>query len=159
MRTTLFALALSSALPLAGGCGHHFELQAPDDFVELAQGDEARRGYALRATTADGVVIAVREIDNERHGTRDFWVAAIRNRLRREGGYALLEEREVRAASGDAGRQLRLGRDESGRPYAYWVTVFVRRDRITVVEAGGRRDTFDAQSAALERTIAGLRIR
>lgn len=157
MRNSLFVLALS--LSALAGCGHHFELDAPNDFVELDEGTQASRGYAMRATSADGVVLAVREISNDRHGSRDFWVQAIRNRLRRAGGYALLEESEVRAATGERGHQMRFGRDESARPYAYWLTVFVNDDRITLVEAGGRQETFEAQGDAIRRAIEGMRLR
>lgn len=157
---TLRAAVIVIVLGACSGCAaRHFELETPDDFVELDEGAQARRGYALRATSADGIVIGVREIDDAREGSRAFWVHAIRNRLRRAGGYALLEESEVRAASGDAGHQMRFGRDEGSHPYAYWVTVFVRDDRITVVEAGGRRETFDPQSDAVQRAILGIRLR
>ncbi len=146
------------ALCLVGGCGQRFRIEAPRDFVELDPATQSSRGYALRATTADGVVLAVREIDNDRHGSRDFWVSAIRNRLRRAGGYALLEETDVRLASGDAARQLRFGRDEGSRPYAYWLTVVVRRDRIVLIEAGGRREVFDAHRDEIERAIRDTRV-
>lgn len=158
-RTTWTVLVLMLSASLAGCAGRHFDLDTPDDFVELEEGAQQRRGYALRATSADGVVLAVREIDDDREGSREFWVQAIRNRLRRAGGYALLEEEDVRAASGDTGHQMRFGRDESARPYAYWVTVFVRDHRITIVEAGGRRETFDAQAEEIRRTITGIRLR
>lgn len=146
------------ALIVLGGCGHHFAIETPGDFVELDASEQQRRGYAMRATSADGVVIAVREIDDAREGSRDFWVEAIRNRLRRAGGYALLEEEDVRAASGQTGHQMRFGRDASGRPYSYWVTVFVHGDRVTVVEAGGRRDVFDEQIDSVRRAIASVRL-
>lgn len=151
------ALALL-ALASFAGCGHHFSIDTPADFVELEPEREQRRGYAMRATSADGVVIAVREIADGREGSRDFWVDAIRNRLRRAGGYALLEEEDVRAASGDTGHQMRFGRDEAGRPYVYWITVFVRGDRVTVVEAGGRREVFDEESDGVRRAIASVRL-
>lgn len=157
--TIWIALVLALCATAAGCAGRHFDLETPDDFVELDADAQQRRGYQLRATSADGVVIAVREIDDAREGSREFWVQAIRNRLRRAGGYALLEEEDVRVASGDTGHQMRFGRDESARPYAYWVTVLVRDDRITIVEAGGRRETFDAQAEVIRRTIAGIRLR
>ncbi|MDQ3037239.1 MAG: serine/threonine protein kinase [Myxococcota bacterium] len=159
MRAHFLALALALSTSVLAGCGHHFVLEAPSDFIALDEGEQARRGYAMRATSADGVVIAVREIANERHGSRDFWVQAIRNRLRRAGGYALLEESEVRAATGETGHQMRFGRDESGRPYAYWLTVFVSDERITLVEAGGRREAFEAQDEPIRRAIERVRLR
>lgn len=151
-------IAMLVALSVVG-CGHRFEVSTPTDFVQLEEDAQQRRGYAMRATTADGVVIAVREIENDRHGSADFWVAAVRNRLRRAGGYALLEEAEVRAASGQAGHQMRFGRDEGGRPYAYWLTLFVTHDRIFVIEAGGRRELMEAQVSELETSLATFRIR
>jgi hypothetical protein len=157
MRILAILVALSATVALGCG-GRHFELSQPDDFVELDPDAQQRRGYALRATTADGVVIAVREIENTRHGSRDFWVQALRNRLRRAGGYALIDESDVTAASGETGHQMRFGRDESSRPYAYWVTVFVSDARITIVEAGGRRETFEQQADDIRRTIASVRL-
>ena len=153
------AALLFAAICASTGCGHHFEVRMPEHFVELDASAQERAGYALRATTAEGVVLAVREIANEEHGSREFWVDAIRNRLRRAGGYALLEERDVSLASGDSARQLRFGRDEAGRPYAYWLTIAVRSDVIILIEAGGRRDAFEAREAALTQAIASVRLR
>ncbi len=155
MRHSLTALALL----FASGCGSHFAVVSPDDFLELAHEDSRRYGYELRATSADGVVVGVREIENPQHGSRDFWVDAIRNRLRRDAGYALIDESDVSAASGQTGHQLRFGHDESSRPYIYWITVFVTPDRVFVVEAGGRRDPFAAAQARVESAISTFRIR
>jgi hypothetical protein len=152
LSSLLFVIALA-------GCGQHFDVVAPDDFLELAQSDSRRYGYDMRATTADGVVVGVREIENPRHGSRDFWVDAIRNRLRRDAGYALTEESDVTTASGQSGHQLRFGHDESSRPYVYWITVFVTPDRVFVVEAGGRREHFEAAVARVEAAISSFRIR
>ena len=159
MRHTMKRFALSLSLALIAGCGPHFAIDTPADFVALDEATQARRGYSMRATSADGVVIAVREIDDPQRGSREFWVEAIRNRLRRAGGYALLEEETVRIASGDAGHQMRFGRDESGRPYAYWVTGRGRPGRVTVGEAGGARSVFDAQAEDVQRAITTLRLR
>src|ERR1044071_1392761 len=56
----------------------------PTNFVVL-EDDEA---YTWRAVSADGIVLGVREIDNEPQGSLRFWVQAIRNKLRVLGGYA-----------------------------------------------------------------------
>lgn len=156
MRSILFVLLVAWAL---AGCGAGFAIEHPADFVVLEDASSEGRGYALRATSADGVVLAVRALDNERHGSRDFWVEAIRNRLRRDRGYALTSESEVSAASGERGHQMRFGHDDaSGRPYVYWVTVFVTDARIFVVEAGGRRDRFEPATAEVERALGTFRI-
>ncbi|MCW8140743.1 MAG: serine/threonine protein kinase [Planctomycetota bacterium] len=159
MLARLLALLLVAC---AGGC-RHFELQPPEHFVVL---DEPEwRGYALRAVNADGVVLAVREVDNDRAGSLTFWVDAIRNRLRTVRGYALLDERPVKAATGEAGHQLRLGRDEGTQTYDYWVTIFVRPPtllgdgQVIVVEAGGRRDEFARVQDQIGEAIGGLAVR
>lgn len=156
MRSILFVIFLAWALT---GCGAGFAMERPEDFVALDDAASASRGYALRATSAEGVVVAVRALDNERHGSRDFWVQAIRNRLRRDQGYALTSESDVAAASGEQGHQMRFGHDDaSGRPYVYWVTVFVTDARIYVVEAGGRRDQFEPATAEVEHALGTFRI-
>jgi hypothetical protein len=152
-------LFLVGLLGLVGCGGRHFEITAADDFVELDPAMQEAYGYRYRATTANGVVIGVREIANERHGSAPFWLEAIRNSLRREGGYALLEEADVRAATGESGHTLRFGRDEDADPYTYWLTVFVTHDRIYVIEAGGRRETFAEAETEVSATIAGFRVR
>ncbi len=145
-------------LPLVGCGGRHFALETPEHFVELDEPSQRRVGYDLRALSADGVVIGVRQIDNERHGSRDFWVDAVRNRLRRDGGYALVSESEV-TASGLAGHQMRFGRDQDGHPYRYWVTVFVTPSHVFVVEAGGREERFDAVEPQIEAALASFALR
>ncbi len=153
------ALLWVALAALAAGCGgRHFALSAPADFLELDPRAQEAHGYRYRATTANGVVLAVREIDNERHGSADFWLEAIRNSLRREGGYALLEESDARAATGESGRTLRFGRDEDADPYTYWLTLFVTPERLYVVEAGGRRETFDEARPEVEAALATFRI-
>lgn len=159
MRSLGSTFAISLLLAALSGCGHHFELRSPDDFVELDPGAQARRGFAQRAASADGVVIAVREVENDRHASRAFWIDAVRNRVRRSGGYALLSESAVRSADGAEGHQLRFGRDEGQRPYDYWVTLFVTESHVFVIEAGGRREHFETERADVEQAIASFRLR
>lgn len=151
IRVTLFVLLLA-------GCGAGFTVDAPRDFVSLDDASSHYRGYALRATSADGVVMGVRALQNDRHGSSEFWVEAIRNRLRRDQGYALTSESEVHAATGETGHQMRFGHDDGGHPYVYWVTVFVTHERIFVVEAGGRRDRFEPATASVETALGTFRI-
>jgi len=155
MRTIFFALSFGVVLV---GCGAGFTVDAPRDFVSLDDRATHSRGYALRATSADGVVMGVRTLENDRHGSSDFWVEAIRNRLRRDRGYALTSEADVVAASGQTGHQMRFGHDDGGRPFVYWVTVFVTNDRIFVVEAGGRRDRFEPATGQVESAVSSFRI-
>lgn len=151
----LAALLLTAAVTQAGCSG--FALRPPEHFVELEEPEWS--GFALRAVNADGVVLGVREVDNDPRGTLTFWTDAIRNRLRTVRGYALLDERQVKAASGHTGYQMLLGRDEGSQTYDYWVTVFVTDDQVLVVEAGGRREEFARVQSAVRRAIDGFEIR
>ena len=149
MKTVIFALAL-----LASGCGHAFTMDRPDNFVVIDE-DTA---YAERMTNANRVVIGIQEIDNDEEGSLSFWTDAIRNKVRVLQGYALVSETEVRARSGQRGKQLRFGRDEGSIPHLYWVTIFVTEDHIFVIEAGGRREHFERVQAQVERAIQRFEI-
>lgn len=137
------------------GCGSSAAMSVPDDFVVL-EDDEA--DYDLRATNAHGAVVAIREIDNDVEGNLSFWVDALKNRLRTRGGYALLEEAEVSAASGHRGHQMRFGHDQNGSSHQYWLTLFVTPDTIYVVEAGGRTEVFEEAKPGIEQAIASLQL-
>ena len=69
-----FAASLALVASLAG-CGPSFQASTPPGFVEL----EDQTQYDYRATNADGLVIAVRELDHEPKGQIDFWTKAIEN--------------------------------------------------------------------------------
>jgi hypothetical protein len=147
-------------LLLSAACGGPaFFMRSPAHFIELDPSSPAEAGYAMRAVSADGVVVAVRAIDNSRHGSREFWTHAIQNQLGRGGGYALLDETEVRAASGEAGDHLRFGRDDDGHPYRYWVTIFATERHVFVIEIGGREERVAEVQGELEASVASFRIR
>ena len=162
------SLLLLAAGALAIGCGPSFTLSTPPGFIEL---DEKYSPYDYRATTADGVVIAARELDNDRHGELGFWVKAIENRMRERGGYALIESKQVKSADGVEGRLLRFGHDDqggagsslqaqgtgSGRPHLYYLAVFVTEKKIFLVEAGGTKELISSQAAVVDSAIAAFR--
>jgi len=155
MRTTCAILAALS-LPLAlSACGSSVTMQAPDDFVVL---DDDYGPYDLRATSAHGVVLAAREVPNDPQGSLDFWVDAIKNRLRTMGGYALIDEADVTAGSGQPGKRLRFGRDEGGQTHQYWLAVFVTDDSIYLVEAGGRQELFEEAEERIAQAIASAQL-
>jgi hypothetical protein len=150
----LRALLLSALLALAGCRG--FDLQPPPDFVRLEEPEWSP--YALRTTSAHGVVIAVREVENDVEGTLPFWLDAVKERLRAVRGYALLDERALAAASGEEGRLLRFGREEGSTAYVYWVGLWVTSSRVFVVEAGGKREQFEPVAAEVEQALKGFRV-
>jgi hypothetical protein len=154
MRPVLIAMVLISLGLSAFGC-RHVRIDTPDSFIEVEEG--RRSQYAYRATSADGVVVAVRRIENDRRGTLEFWAEAVRNKMRDVRGYALIEESDVNARGGMPGKQMRFGRDESGHTYSYWVTIFVRNEgrkpKVWIIEAGGQSDVFDQRRESIEEMV------
>lgn len=146
---------ISVALLFAAACGGSPPLTVPEDFVVL---DEDYADYEMRATNAHGAVMAVREIDNDVEGSLAFWVDAVKNKLRTQGGYALLDASDVTVGSGHVGHQLRFGRDENSQAYQYWVTLIVTPDTVWIVEAGGRGEVFQEAQERIERSITTLQI-
>ena len=155
MTRTLAAWLFGAGL-LLGGCGTSFEAATPPGFVEL---DEADSAYAYRAMTADGLVIAVREIEHEPQGELSFWARAIENRLRQRGGYALLDTRSITCRSGQTGTQLHFGHDEGSRPHLYTVSLFVTDDTIYVIEAGGTKELMEKHADQIDWAVKNFMIR
>ncbi len=152
----LFALIMVAGTALGSGCAR-YAIDTPAAMVEL--NESAYSNYEYRATTPDGVVLGVR-IERMREGSGntpvgelEFWSESTQLRLRTLGGYALLDESEVVSANGVDGVQLRFGRDQDDSPYAYWVTLFVTAKFIHIIEAGGRRDLFEASQEDIESAI------
>lgn len=147
-------LALFAVLSLLfAGC-HSFEAKTPAEFVEL-EGSS----YDYRAASSDGVVLAARALKNSPKGTLAFYTDVTRRKLREGEGYALIEEREVTAKSGEKGNMLRFGRDHGGTPHTYIVTLFVTNDRIFVLEAGGTKTDVDAHAAQIDASVSGFAIK
>lgn len=149
---TKFA-CLALCLSCLAGC--HAQLSPPSGFAEVPSGD----AFVQRVASARGVVLAVRELPAPEGASLAFWRDAIGERLMRGRGYALLEERAVRARTGVVGTLLCFGHDQNGHTYDYWVAVFGTSKRVTLVEAGGRRDVFRAARPELEQAIGSLDLR
>lgn len=150
----LRTLASVALVATASACGHGFEAKTPSGFVEL----EEDSMHAYRAVTADGLVIAVREIEHDPKGEMSFWKSAIENELRRRGGYALLGERDVKTSSGLSGKELRFGHDEGQKPHEYVITLFVTDDWLYLLEAGGTEEQMKKNKAQLDEYVASFRV-
>jgi hypothetical protein len=150
---TIFVLGCCIAA-LFAGCGPSFTATTPPGFVEL---DDDHDDYDYRATTADGLVTSVREIEHDPEGSPEFWLKAIKNRMRERGGYALLDEVKVTSADGVQGTQLRFGHDEeSGQPHLYYVTLFVTESKLFLLEAGGTKELMTQGKAQLAAAVSGF---
>ena len=136
----------------AVACGHTPAI--PPGFVEL---EEDYSQYDSRATTADGVVLATREIDNSEGGTAEFWTQAVENQMRRKGGYALLDKQPVKTNEGITGIQLRFGLDQEQEPHVYYVTLLITEDTIHLLEAGGTKAQMERYAKQIEWSVRNFR--
>jgi hypothetical protein len=146
-------LFTACACSLLAACSS-FTAATPAGFVEL----DDQELYDYRATSADGIVIGVRELDNDPHGGLDFWARAIENQLRNRGGYALLETRTVKSKDGVSGKQFRFGHDESGTPHLYYLAVFVTPKTIQLVEIGGTKALMLAHSRETDFAVVNFSV-
>jgi hypothetical protein len=151
-RTSSLLGALTAVLLAA--CSHDFTAATPRGFVELDDQDH----YDYRATSADGLVIGVRELDNEPKGELGFWSRAVENQLRRRGAYALLETRDVKSKDGVAGKQFRFGHDEGKTPHLYYLSLFVTPKRIQILEIGGTKELMTANRAAADFAVENFSV-
>lgn len=152
----LHALCVCVGVASLAGCGPGFVAASPPEFVEIENEWDA---YDYRAATADGLVIAVREIEHDPEGTREFWVKAVENRMRDRGGYALLGTDSVKNAQGLEGTRMKFGHDESGHPHLYNVTLFVTEDTIFVIEQGGTKELMERHADQLDWAVQHFHVK
>jgi len=148
-------LAFVAAALLTVACGRPFDVKTSPGFVELTGQDE----YAYRATSAEGVVTAVRVVEDEGRGDLEFWTNAVILQLRDGSGYALTSVNDVASRDGTRGRLLRFGRDADGKPYTYWIALYPAQGRLFVVEAGGAKDAFERAEKNVAWTFQSVRVR
>jgi hypothetical protein len=148
-------LILVAALFAATGCGKPFDVQTAPGFVPL----ENQGQYEYRATTPEGVVVAIRVVEDEKRGDLAFWTQALTLQLRDVTGYALLDSVDVGARDGTKGKLLKFGHDEADKPFAYWVSIFPAQGRLFLVEAGGSKDAFERARPSVEWMMKSVRVR
>lgn len=147
----LLALPLVALALVAAACTPA-ELTAPPGFAKL---DDPGDHYSYRAMSAGGVVVAARAEKNLQGANVDFWSDALDLRLRRSG-YVPEDATNVKTTAGMLGKQRRYVREDDGRTYRYWVTVFTTEKKVYVVEAAGDRDAFDPEKAEIEKAVISL---
>ncbi len=156
MKKLARALGLLVVLALTA-CGKPFDVKTAPGFVPLEEQEES--GYAYRATTPEGVVFAVRVIEDEKRGDLAFWSQALTLQLRDTLGYALLGSVDVAARDGTPGKLLKLGHDENGKSFTYWVAVFPAQKRLFIVEAGGSTELFERAKPSVEWMLKAVRVK
>jgi hypothetical protein len=147
MKTTALLSSMIVALAFSAVACTGAQLATPAGFAKV----EARDAD-YRATSPRGVVLSARTEKNLENANAQFWAEAIDVRLRRDG-YAHEADSDVRSVEGLSGRQLRYTRQDSGRTYRYWVTVYATEKKVYVVEAGGDKEAFDPALPQIERAV------
>jgi hypothetical protein len=146
-------LALALVL-LAVGCSP-FAIQTSPAMIELKDQSD----YAYRAMTPDGAVLGVRVIKDAGKADVAFWTQAVTLHMQELSGYALLTTTDVTTANGVAGKELRFGHDENGKPYAYAVRIFVQGKTLFLVEAGGTKDAMERNRATLDWSMTSFHVK
>lgn len=154
---TLKLAVVAALLAAATGCGRPFDVKTAPGFVPLE--NQSVSSYDYRATTPEGVVVAVRVVEDEKRGDLAFWTQALTLQLRDVSGYALLDSVDVRSLDGTPGKLLKFGHDEADKPFAYWVTIFPAQGRLFLVEAGGAKEPFERARPSVEWMLASVRVR
>jgi hypothetical protein len=148
-RLASIALALSL---LAPACTP-FHLRTPDGFARIS---DPRPSYDFRAVSAYGVAVAVRAVPNREGASLGFWAEAVDRRLLRSGTYRTAGAMDVRTERGLVGKSMRYSAGDPQNGGTYWVTVFVTRDWVYFVEAGGAASAFARAQPEVERVIRGF---
>jgi hypothetical protein len=157
MARTVISWAALLVATLAGtlaGCSRPFTAATPAGFVELNH--QQARDYDYRATTPDGVVLAVRAVPHDPQGDLGFWARSVENHLRQVGGYASAGRRNVTCQGGLQGVELRFGHDEGTQPHHYRVSLFVTPKWIYLLEVGGQKARVDQMARVIDGWIAGF---
>ena len=152
----LSLLTCAFALVSVAGCGRPFDVKTPPGLIELGSQDGA---YAYRAMSPEGVVVAVRAVDEKRNDDIEFWTRSVELRMKELAGYALLGEGDVKSRDGTKGKELRFGHDEGGKPYLYTVRIFVAQGRVFVVEAGGAKPQMERYSDTVGWTLDSVEVK
>lgn len=152
MKLSLILSTALLALSSVACSSANARLQTPDGFAEL----QNQKSFDYRATNPHGVVLAARVEPNEPAASTEFWSQAIDLRLRHDG-YVAETSKEVATPAGLNGKQLRYTRDRGGRPFRYWVTVFVSGKKVLITEATGDRESFDGSIPAVERALLSVK--
>jgi len=153
MQKVAFLIVLLAAAASVG-CGRPFDIKTPSEMLELKDQDPP---FAYRAMTPDGVVVAMRVVDDDR-ADLGFWEHAVTLRIRELAGYSLLHESDVTSHDGTKGKELVFGHDENGKPYVYKVRVFVAQGRVFVLEAGGAKPQMDRYTPVVDWTMNSVKV-
>lgn len=145
MRTMKYTAAALLALFAAGCSGYRL----PAGYVKVDPPGDAR----FKAVSAEGSALIYRTEENPENGNLAFWEKAITNRLVDVGGYQLNGRQDIRNKNGTPGVEMTFDRAQVGMSYVYVLALYVRGDRVHVLEAAGPKDKFTADLPEIRKAI------
>jgi hypothetical protein len=152
-------------LALVGtACNNDFEPKTPKGFVAFDtsyanhwwETDDKDPEYDYRATSPDGVTLAVRRVKNDPKGDVGYWSDAIAQRLTAYGTYDVTSSRDITNHQGVAGREITLKHTADGSEHVYRVAVYDRKGWLYVIESAGDTQKMANWSIALDQAVQGI---
>lgn len=123
---------LAGFATLASGCR---SLETPEGYVQMRS---AGYRYDYRAVAASGAVLATRTVPNPtENGDLAFWSAAVEHQKVDLDGLRLHAREDLRTAGGRDGVLFEFSVGSGQGELRYLVGMYVRPDRIHLLEAGG----------------------
>lgn len=148
------------ALSLLAGCG--FDMNLPPGFLR----QRSEESGDLRALTATGSRLWVREFAVESGATDQFWADAVVFDLKHGRGYELDAGEPIVDGQGNTGFAFTGATTADGVPCGYFVAVlrlprpfpsWFTSERVRVVEFAAPVDEFKASVASVRAAVASLR--
>lgn len=152
------ALTLVSLALVAGGCG--LQMQVPAGFLRRT----AQENGDLRAVSATGGRILVRDFVVDNDATVDYWADAVAVELEQVRGYRQLQRGEIVDGQKRSGRAIEARTVAGGVACGYFAAVFLlpRRswagdDRVRVLEFAAPEAEFAGAIDSVRAAVATLR--
>jgi hypothetical protein len=130
----------------AAGCSGY---RLPAGYVKVDPPWDAQ----FKAVSAEGSALVYRTEENPENGNLAFWEKAVTNRLVDVGGYQRTDRQEIRNQNGVPGVELTFNRAQVGADYVYVLALYVRGNRVHVLEAAGPKDKFTADLPEIRKAI------
>ena len=144
----IITIILSFLIILGCETGKNYRVKSPDDFAEFT-----KEKSHFKAISADGVRLRVYSIDNDPYGDMKMWKGAISNYLKGTG-YQINSQKEVVASNNLKGDYTEYLYRYNGENYIYSVTLFVDRDNIYIIEAGGIESYYKKRRNSIKKLIS-----
>jgi hypothetical protein len=131
---------------LAAGCSGY---RLPAGYVKVDPPYDAR----FKAVSAEGSALIYRTEENPENGNLTFWEKAVTNRLVDVGGYQRTDRQDIHNQNGTPGVELTFAHAQVGVDYLYVLALYVRGNRVHVLEAAGPKDKFTADLPAIHKAF------